>query len=383
MPEELADLASLRVLHLDKNELTGPIPAAFGRMVGLRELSLSFNEEMTGPLPSELTSLDQLDAFLASGTELCVPSGSDFRTWLEGIHRRRVNACDPEPLMAYLTQAVQSRVFPVPLVAGERALLRVFVTAQQATSEGIPPVRARFYADGRETHVEDIPGKSTPIPTEVDEGNLAKSANAEIAADVIEPGLEMVIEVDPDGTLDEDLLVAKRIPETGRLAVEVPDMPVLDLTLIPFVWSDTHDSSIVDLVEAVADDPDGHPLLWHTRTLLPIGDLEVTAHDPVLSSSNDAHRPPSANHGHSCHGRRDGSLQGHDVIAGYRGRRGGPRSRPVELLAARGIHIRPRAGPQPESLSRAVRSADLVSIPPIPIPTGPSEPGDTTSAATA
>ena len=286
LPAELAGLTTLGLLHLHDNLLTGPVPAGFGRMSGLRELILSYNEEMGGPLPSQLTSLRELDVLLAAGTELCAPADPDVQTWLEGIHKRRIDPCDPDPAMAYLTQAVQSRLSPVPLVAKESALLRVFVTAKKATSEGIPPVRARFYVDGRETHVEEVPGKSTPIPTEVDEGDFDKSANAEIPAEVIEPGLEMVIEVDPEGTLDEDLLVAKRIPETGRLAVEVGTMPVFDLTLIPFVSGS--DSSIVELVEAMADNPDDHPLLWDTRTLLPIGDLVVTAHDPVLTSSRVA-----------------------------------------------------------------------------------------------
>ena len=289
LPERLADLTSLSFLFLDRNNLAGPIPAEFGRMASLRQLALSHNGEMAEPLPSELTSLRQLDALLAGGTNLCAPLDPDFQTWLEGVYKRRVAPCgDGEPPMAYLTQAVQSQEFPVPLVAEEKALLRVFVTARKATSEGIPPVRARFYVDGRETHVEEIPGKSTPIPTEVDESSLSKSANAEIPAEAIEPGLEMVIEVDPEGTLDEDLLVTRRIPETGRLALDVWAMPVFDLTLIPFVWSTTHDSSIVDLVEAMAEDPDDHPLLWDTRTLLPIGDLAVTAHEPVLSTSNSA-----------------------------------------------------------------------------------------------
>ena len=86
------------------------------------------------------------------------------------------------------------------------------VTADRATDEGIPLVRARFYHNGREVHVEDIPAKSDPIPTEVDERSLSKSANAEIPGDLLEPGLEMVIEIDPDGTLDPGLGVARRIP---------------------------------------------------------------------------------------------------------------------------------------------------------------------------
>ena len=287
LPKALGGLTALGFLYLNNNNLTGPIPAEFSRMSSLRELALSNNEEMAGPLPSELTSLGLLYALVAGGTKLCAPTDSDFQTWLEGVYKRRIASCgDGHP--AYLTQAVQSREFPVPLVAEEKALLRVFVTAHKATSEGIPLVRARFYLDGKETHVVDIPGKSTPIPTGVDESSLSKSANAEISAEIVEPGLEMVIEVDPEGTLDEDLLVTKRIPETGRLALGIRAMPLFDLTTIPFVWSETHDSSIVDLVEDMAADPDEHEMLEHARTLLPIGDLKVTAHEPVLSTSNNA-----------------------------------------------------------------------------------------------
>ena len=135
--------------------------------------------------------------------------------------------------------------------------------------------------------MQDIPGKSDPIPTEVDEGSLSNSANAEIVGRVIQQGLELVIEVDPDNTLDPELGVAMRIPETGRLAVEGKAMPPFDLTLIPFVWTETHDSSIVDLVGAMAADREHHEMLGQTRTLLPIGALAVTAHEPVLSWSNN------------------------------------------------------------------------------------------------
>jgi len=288
LPKMLGNLTELTTLKLGSNRFSGPIPAEFARMSNLEVLELTLNEEMAGPLPSELTSLRNLDVLMAGGTELCVPGDPDFQTWITGIRKRRIAVCEGDLAMAYLTQAVQSRAFPVPLVAGEKALLRVFVTAEKDTNERMPPVRARFYVGGRETHVEEIPGKSTPIPTEVDEGDLTKSANAEIPAKVIEPGLEMVIEVDPEGTLDEELGVPNRIPETGRLPVDVQSMPVFDLTVIPFVWTSTYDSSIVDVVNDLAEDPDGHELLWETNTFLPLADLTVTAHDPVLSSSNDA-----------------------------------------------------------------------------------------------
>ena len=289
IPPELQNLSILEKLNMANNDLAGTLPPEVGGMSSLRELVLTNNSGMAGPLPSDLTALSQLDVLLAGGTALCSPSGTSFQTWLKGVHKRRLSPCvQGKRPMAHLIQAVQSREFPVPLVAGETALLRVFPTAGAATRQAIPAVRARFYQDGLETHVENIPGKTAPIPTEVNEGNLLKSANAEIPAAVIRPGLEMVIEVDPEGILDPGLGVTKRIPEEGRLAVDVQTMPLFDLTLIPFLWSQDPDSSIMDLVEAMAEDAEGHEMLWHTRTLLPIGELEVTAHEPVLSTSNNA-----------------------------------------------------------------------------------------------
>ncbi len=287
IPSELGNLSTLEELFLDYNDLEGPLPPELAGLSSLRELGLSFNGGLSGALPVELTEL-RLDALVAEGTGLCAPADPVFQNWLAGIYRRRIVPCvEAEPSAAYLVQAVQSREFPVPLVAGREALLRVFVTARQAGSADIPLVRARFYRDGRETHVAEIPGTSTPIPTEVHEGSLSASANAEIPDHVVQPGLEMVIEVDPVGTLDPELGVAKRIPETGRLEVDVRALPPFDLTVVPFVWSATHDSSMVDVARAMADDPGSHEM-FESLNLLPIGEIRVTAHEPVLSSSNSA-----------------------------------------------------------------------------------------------
>ena len=289
IPPALGSLGNLRRLSLASNDLAGPVPPQVGRLSRLQELDLSNNQAMAGALPADLTALSRIETIQAGGTGLCAPRDSAFEAWLSGIRERWIARCvDVASADAYLTQAVQSREFPVPLVAGDRALLRVFTTAVGATGSGIPDVRARFYRDGGETHAVTIPGTSAPIPTRVTEGELAASANAEIPGHVIQPGVELVIDVDPNGTLDPGLGVARRIPETGRLAVDVETMPLLDLTVIPFVWSETQDSSIVELVRAMAADPENHAMLEETRTLLPVGDLAVTAHPPVVSSSNSA-----------------------------------------------------------------------------------------------
>ena len=286
IPPELGGLSNLERLYLTSNDLSGPIPPTFGGLAGLIHLELSHNPGLVGAMPAGLRNL-ALESLLASGTELCVPQEPPFQEWLAAISRRWIAVCGGSPA-AYLVQAVQSRTHPVPLVADEDALLRVFVTAAMETTEGIPEVRARFYLDGTERHVVDIPGSSTPIPTEIDEGDLANSSNAEIPGRIVRPGLEMVVEIDPGGTLDASLGASGRIPKEGRLAVEVRELPVLDLTAIPFLWNPAPDSAIIGLVEGMAADPEGHALLGETHVLLPVADIEVTAHAPVASTSNNA-----------------------------------------------------------------------------------------------
>ena len=189
---------------------------------------------------------------------------------------------------AYLTQAVQSPEGSVPLVAGEEALLRVFVTATKSNQASLPSVRARFLLAGAEYHVADISASPGPIPREVDEGDLHGSINARIPQHVIRPGMEMVLEIDPQANLDPALGVVKRIPRTGRLSVAVRTMPAFNLTIVPFLWEPDPDSLVLATTQAMARNPQEHPLLDMTRTLLPIRDMRVTAHNPVVTTLNNS-----------------------------------------------------------------------------------------------
>lgn len=291
IPFELARLQRLRFLWLMDNRLSGTLPSTLGRdMVSLRRLNLSNNSELHGALPANLADLPPLNELVVTGTGLCAPADARFQGWLARIGHAQVGTCGSEAASrAYLTQAVQSLQVPVPLVADKPALLRVFTTASQATGEPIPAVRATFFLNGAKTYVVDIPGSATPIPTDLEdaEGDLAKSSNRWIPGSVVQPGLEMVIEIDREGVLPPGLGVAKRIPEEGRAPVLVKTVPPLDLTIVPFLFVRGPDSTIVETALAMAAEEEAHELLWDAYTLLPISGFDVTAHAPVLTSTND------------------------------------------------------------------------------------------------
>ncbi len=289
IPAELGRLGSLTDLYLGSNSLSGSVPPELAGLSQLRSLALTGNADLTGPLPQELAELRELEHLQAIGTKLCAPHDAALQSWLNGLITRRVRQCGVEPVAAYLTQAIQSRELPIALVAGKEALLRVFPTAAQANAERMPAIRAEFYLGGTLAHSVNVDSAQGPIPTELDEGSLDRSVNATVPAEFVQPGLEMVIEIDPGRTLDAGLGVANRIPQTGRVAVEVRAMPRFDITFIPFLWETNPDMSAVELTNAMAADPEGHEMLRLVRALLPVGEISVNAHAPVRTASNAAH----------------------------------------------------------------------------------------------
>ena len=288
LPRGLGRAAQLQVLDLMSNGLSGPIPPEYSGLTGLKSLIVAENPELSGPLPAGITALGQLERLLAGNTGLCRPMDPPFDDWFTGIPSRRLAPCLAGPAVS-LTQAVQSWSDPVPLLAGERALLRVFVTGPPGENVAMPDVRATFHVNGVERYVVRIDASNALLPANVVEDDLSRSANAEIPGEVIAPGLQMVVEVDPDGTLDPALGVTKRIPDAGGLDVDVRSVPGLNLTLVPLL-GEGEDSSVVKLIGEVAADPQGHELLGDVRTLLPLGDLAVTAHPPVYAADPNPHK---------------------------------------------------------------------------------------------
>lgn len=103
---------------------------------------------------------------------------------------------------------------------------------------------------------------------------------------LVQPGLEFVVEVDPRGVLGPVPGVSGRIPPTGRVAVDVVELQDLQLTVVPFLHETEPDSSILTITEGMASDPATHPMLEGVRVLLPVADIDLELHDPVLTSDD-------------------------------------------------------------------------------------------------
>ena len=289
IPEELGNLAELEILYLGENSLSGPVPEALGNLGNLRELTLFDNPGLSGPLPVALTKLE-LSLFQAYGTKLCAPSGAVFGTWLQGITRQRIVRCDPKmEIRAYLTQATQSLNHTVPLVAGESAFLRVFVAAEEQYESSVPAIRATFYQNDMIVHSVDVSAPRSSISTKTNEGELSSSANVEIPAEVIQPGLEMKIDVYPEGTEEEFFDIGHRIDGLDRSVVEVMDVPALDLTIVPLLWLENPDRSVLYEAEGLTADDElfrfAHEILPVREFNLEIRDFVWTGLEPIAENS--------------------------------------------------------------------------------------------------
>ena len=282
IPASLGNVTHLERLSLSHNDLSGPVPAALSGLAVLRELAVNGNPQLSGLLPVGLKDLAELTTLNAGGTALCAPADPDFQAWLRTLRAPRVPRCEDDVAPVYLTQAVQSFEFPVPLVADRPALLRVFLTAPDGDAVGFPPVRARFYLEDVEIHTVDIPGSAVTVPARVEEGRLDASANVAIPADVVRPGLELVVEVDPDHTPGPDFGTVKRIPAAGRQAIDARAVPALRLAYLPVVRPARESGEFLSRVRNLTKDD---PLFLPARQWLPIAQFTLDVREAIYTTA--------------------------------------------------------------------------------------------------
>ena len=184
----------------------------------------------------------------------------------------------------YLNQANQDPDGSVPLVADRDALLRVFLTGN-GPSYFQPSVRATFYQDGEEVYTTTIAAPVEELPTDVEQGRRDDSYNAIIPGHVLQPGVEMVIDMDPEGRVPAAEGSVTRIPESGRMELDVVGLKIHYQTLVPthFSWQSDDANDLPGMwQDEVSEDASNMRTL---RAWLPIEDMEAIGHDILHSDA--------------------------------------------------------------------------------------------------
>ncbi len=169
---------------------------------------------------------------------------------------------------AYVTQAIQNFAGTVPLVAGREALLRVFVRASESNGTQ-PAVRVRLYEGANEFRTFTINAPGASVPTTLAEGTLGSSWNATLTASDLRPGLQIVVDVDPNNTLAEPDETDNVWPRTGTAALTVRNVAPFNVVLVP-----VHQSA--NGLTGNVTEGNKETFLQMTRRIMPLGEVNAS-----------------------------------------------------------------------------------------------------------
>ena len=116
---------------------------------------------------------------------------------------------------------------------GAQALLRVFATAD-ADNDFDPRARATRYVGDATVYVDLTPPAA--IPRAEDESRMDGSFTGVVPAMAMQPGVEMVVELDRTDVIPETDGSQLRIPATGRMALDVVALETFDLKIVPIAF---------------------------------------------------------------------------------------------------------------------------------------------------
>ena len=181
----------------------------------------------------------------------------------------------------YLNQVVQNRNNSVRLIAGRPALLRVFVVGDQANWLESPAVQVTLLQDNDVVFERLLPPETDHILTSIDESGLEWSYDVEVPGSVIQPGVRMVVVVDPEGVVPLAPGSQVRYPAEGSMALDVVEPPVYRIILVPTISLPAPDSSVFEWTDGV--NPDSEQMRM-SRTILPVGAMEVEVHETYTTN---------------------------------------------------------------------------------------------------
>lgn len=153
----------------------------------------------------------------------------------------------------HLNQVVQDIGGGVPIVSGRGGVLRVFVRAN-GTNNAQPRVRVRLYHGLAEVASYLIDAPVAAVPQDPDLSAFGSSWNVTVPAGLVVPGLRVLAEVDPDGSIPEADPADNLFPTGGSpLALDVRTVPTFRIRFIPVHQNATGLTGSVDATGMLAD----------------------------------------------------------------------------------------------------------------------------------
>lgn len=190
--------------------------------------------------------------------------------------RFRMNPSEVElSAVFYLNQVAQNKRGAVSLIPGRPALFRVFVVGDQ-TSYYYPSVRVRLFDGDTEIFQELLPALGDSTSKVVVESNLEDSYNARIPGHLIQPGVGMVVELDPEGVVPLAPGSQTRYPEVGTMPLDVAEPPTLRQIFVPTIAALTPDRGVHSWTNGI--NPDSRQVRM-SRTLMPVWRMQVEVHE--------------------------------------------------------------------------------------------------------
>lgn len=286
-PTSLVTLAELRHLDLSGNDLAGKLPTDIGHMSSLTTLTLADNAGLDGLLPFSMVELAALAVLRYDGTSLCIPPTCGFEAWVTGLDVHEGPICEDLPgvalafPMVYTVQSIQQPSSPLPMIANRDALLRVFLTAPMLHGFVAPPILATFSRNGKEVYQVRIEAPDLQLPTGALQVDLDGSYNAVIPGEHIQQRLELHVEADPDGSLVLADEAESRYPAEGAVAIDVVEVPPMEVTVVPVLNATAPDSSIFNWVTDITKDSDIVSML---RWAFPFSEFSARTRETYVTS---------------------------------------------------------------------------------------------------
>ena len=249
-------------------------------------------EAMPGPpswaLP-EWTVTDPSAVEIARDGTVNALGGGDLRVTasvagLAATTRLRVNPSQvalSAPVI-YLTQGAQGIDGTLPLIAGRQALLRVFATGHEVSFYE-PKVRVTFLQEDHPVFEDVLVALSDLTPLKVEESRIDRSFNGRIPGSVLQPGVRMVVDLDPEGVVPLAPGSRTRFPAEGSMALNVVETPILRQIMVPTIQDLAPNEDVFNWTDGISRES---RQLRLAQSLLPIGAMEVEVHETFHSGSD-------------------------------------------------------------------------------------------------